>query len=127
MRYRSRACRSEVPAIPSRAIQRAIAIASSQPRVPMTPTEVHEDGSVLLCAAACVAVAGFEEAFGAPARDALVSKLFETGDRTLLPKAFNALGWDARSCEAMQAFNDSRPAGSRKMDVIHHLAAMSPR
>jgi hypothetical protein len=100
----------------------ALRMALEQPYIPASPGHADESGRVLLCAAACFAAAGLEQAFGAVKRSAFEDSIARSADKSLVYAAFHRLGWSDESCKRKLEPNDASQPFERQQ-LMRRLVA----
>ena len=103
----------QVP-IPRPVLRRAAMIIEGQSRVPVSPADVDDGGKVILCAAGCVASAGFRVNFSEEEARLFEQELTCSRSSALLEHAFERHGWSRWLCESLVITNDRLPPGERK-------------
>jgi hypothetical protein len=81
-------------AIAAGVFRSAAQIIENQGNTPVSPCEVDPDGSVRLCAAAALAVAGVRLYEGQKSVGLLLEKLVAQPDRNLIRATFARFGWE---------------------------------
>jgi hypothetical protein len=89
----------------------AWAIAEQQRCLADSPA-VLSNGSVKLCAAACVAVAGLRLRMPG-SEEGFIAEVLRTGSKQSVVRAFEVLGLTARECRDVQLINDRTPPEER--------------
>ncbi|GAB3911547.1 hypothetical protein GCM10028803_53270 [Larkinella knui] len=93
-------------------ILNAKALAIKQSYLPMSPYHAQSSSKIDLCAAACLAYAGFD-AVSKQESEAFILRLIQEGEEDTLLKAFEQLNWPTSLCEEMRADNDITPEAFR--------------
>lgn len=98
---------------------------ASQSFVPLSPASRDESGHVCLCAAGILASAGLQ--VHVSSREALDfgAELAETGNKDLLFRAFEQLGWPGTLCLDMVDRNDASAPEQRREVVRSLLQSLS--
>lgn len=91
--------------IPSQVLERAKEIGVTQGFLPLSPYAVGDDSNIALCAAACIAYAGWEIK-SEPAAKKFLSDLIADSSDSVLYGAFEQLNWSRNLCEVIRIEND---------------------
>jgi hypothetical protein len=102
--------------IPSRTVERAKTILTSQSFIPLSPAATAANGDLCLCAAASLALAGIESELGGVAADEFRSSICSMSSNDL-EQVFERLEWTPGLCADMRACNDAAPPEHR-LDVV---------
>lgn len=109
--------------IPSHVLARAKQIGKEQGFLPLSPFSVDADSQVALCAAACLAYAGWETRSEHAARKFLSDLVADSSD-TVLYGAFEQLNWPRNLCEFVRIENDATPRELRLSTFVSTCSAL---
>lgn len=109
--------------IPARVLERAKEIGRGQGYLPPSPYSLEPRAKVALCAAACLAYAGFE-AISEPAAERFVRSLVTDAHDTALYEAFEQLNWPRALCESVRIENDNTPPDLRLPTFVATCTAL---
>jgi hypothetical protein len=102
--------------IPSKIVERAEAILTSQSFIPLSPAAISANGDLCLCGAASLALAGVEKEFGGEAAGEFRATICSMSSKDL-EEVFERLGWAPSLCADMRYCNDAAQAEVR-LDLV---------
>ena len=105
-------------AIAAGVFRSAAQIIENQGNTPVSPCEVDPDGSVRLCAAAALAVAGVRLYAGQKSVGLLLEKLVAQPDRNLIRATFARFRWSTEDCDMKMQLNDSLSPAIRRTRIV---------
>lgn len=94
---------------------------NSQALLPTSPVGQDAIGNMVLCAAACLAYAGFKIHQSSIKSDTFERRLYINRDYQTVFEAFKELGWSEISCTEWMTYNDSIHVTERKKKIIEKL------
>jgi len=100
--------------MPGRPFRLAAKLIRAQSKVPKSPVGVDANGSIVLCAAACLAYAGLQDAFSREVADNFALHLAKTKSFIEVKQAFEKLQWPIAVCNGYFDLNDGTPEQIRQ-------------
>lgn len=99
----------------SRTIEKkAKEIAITQGKLGTSPFTTDQSNKTILCAAACIAYASHELAFGKSAAETVINRLKTApANHYSLEQAFEEIGLPTNLCKKIRAENDEKPESDR--------------
>lgn len=90
---------------------------ANQATVPLSPAQIEGD-TLNMCAAACLADAGYRLLESDEKADDFVVFLKNAPSKVVIEDAFSTLGWSREACRQAMFFNDSLSSADRKRGVL---------
>lgn len=109
---------SELGVIPPAVLERAASTIANQPILPLSPAETEGD-TLNMCAAACLADAGYRLLVSDERAENFIESLEHTASKSVVEEAFAVLGWSREACRQAMKFNDSLSPTDRKSRVLN--------
>jgi len=109
--------------IPSPVLERAKQLGEDQGFLPLSPFSREGESKIALCAAACLAYAGWETRSKQAAKKFLADLVADSSD-TVLYSAFEQLNWPRNLCEFIRIENDATSPALRLSTFVSTCSAL---